>query len=387
MSFVASVVLQEGQIEGLELITEGLLPGIRGYSLPGSRSEGPNLLVPHDHPPGAGSVVQLCDLQNTPLAELAIEETRAAESGGSWLAGAVRKLRPAEHGPAREERFAIGDDLSRSVVAIFSGGVSPADVLRSMREADGGGLVLVAHGGKDPREAAAVVGDLKEVARYIPGAKARFIPAVSGFGEIGDVPRNVVVALGAERILDFRRPTRHGRQGAVLLFTGLSGSGKSTIAQALVDRLARVSQRKAVLLDGDHVRRELASELGFSPKDRTTNLLRQAWVAARVAEVGGIAVCAPIAPFESTRRRMRERVEPQSAFVLIHVSTPLAVAEARDRKGLYARARAGLIPDFTGIDSPYEVPADADIDIDTATLTVEESVDRIIDVLVERAVI
>lgn len=387
MSKVASVTLQEGQVEGLELIVEGLLPGIPGYSLPGGPRSRPNLLVPATALGPAGSEVHLCDSQSTPLASLLIRETREAGPGAVWVAGDVRKLRPAEHGPAREERFVIGDDLSRSTVAMFSEAARPADVLRSANEADGDALVLVAHGGRSRQQSAALVADLEAAARYIPGAGVRYVPAVSGFEEFCDVPRDVVVALGAERILDFRRPAQGGGPGAVLLFTGLSGSGKSTVAQALVERLARVSQRRAVLLDGDDVRRELAGELGFSAEDRTTNLLRQAWVGARVAEAGGIAVCAPIAPFESTRKLMRQRVEPQSTFVLIHVATPLAVAEARDRKGLYARARAGLIPDFTGIDSPYEIPTDADVEIDTSETSVSQCVEKILEHLIRRKVV
>ncbi len=163
------------------------------------------------------------------------------------------------------------------------------------------------------------------------------------------------------------------RHGAVVLFTGLSGSGKSTIARALADGLED-DGRQATLLDGDEVRQHLSSELGFDMSSRERNIERIGWVASLVAAHGGIAVAAPIAPFASSRARVRAMVEPHGTFVLVWVSTPLEVCETRDRKGLYARARAGDIADFTGISSPYETPLDADLEIDTSTMDVTEAV-------------
>ena len=169
---------------------------------------------------------------------------------------------------------------------------------------------------------------------------------------------------------------RSGRsaRGAVVFFTGLSGSGKSTIARALADELRDGGDRLVTLLDGDEVRQLLSSDLGFDAASRAANIERIAYVASLVAASGGIAVAAPIAPFADGRRRARARVVPESAFVLVHVSTPLAVCEERDRKGLYRRARAGEIPDFTGISSPYEAPDDADVTIDTTFISVSEAV-------------
>src|SRR5699024_7668173 len=192
----------------------------------------------------------------------------------------------------------------------------------------------------------------------LPSARVYFVPFADLGGAEKDASAAILAGLGASSVLDCRRPTSAADGGAVLRFTGLSGSGKSTIARALTDYLSANSSRVPVLLDGDHVRHELASELGFSAEDRHTNLLRQAWVGARVAEAGGIAICAPIAPFAASRSEMRAKVEPASRFFIVYVSTPLEIAEARDRKGLYKRARAGLISDFTGIDSVYEVPDD-----------------------------
>jgi sulfate adenylyltransferase len=163
--------------------------------------------------------------------------------------------------------------------------------------------------------------------------------------------------------------------GAVVLFTGLSGSGKSTIARALAEQLADGGGRRVTLLDGDEVRQHLSSELGFDAASRERNVERIGWVAALVAGHGGIAIAAPIAPFASSRAKVRAMAEAEGgAFLMVYVSTPLGVCEARDRKGLYERARAGEIPDFTGISSPYEAPADADLVIDTTSIGVDEAV-------------
>lgn len=177
------------------------------------------------------------------------------------------------------------------------------------------------------------------------------------------------------------RPPRD-RRGIVLFFTGLSGSGKSTVARAVVDRLLEDGRRKVTLLDGDLVRRNLSAGLGFSRADRDRNIERIGYVAAEIARHGGIAVCAPIAPFAATRRRVRTMAEEYGDFVLVHVATPLEECERRDRKGLYARARAGEIPDFTGISSPYEEPDDASVVIDTSEMSIEQARDVVLDHLV-----
>jgi sulfate adenylyltransferase len=167
------------------------------------------------------------------------------------------------------------------------------------------------------------------------------------------------------------------RTGAVVLFTGLSGSGKSTLARALVDDLEDGGSRPVTLLDGDEVRQHLSAELGFDVASRERNVERIGWVAAQLARHGGIAVAAPIAPFASSRDRVRVMAEEHGMFLLVWVSTPLEVCEARDRKGLYARARAGEVRDFTGISSPYEEPGDADVIIDTTSMAVDDAVIRI----------
>jgi sulfate adenylyltransferase len=170
-------------------------------------------------------------------------------------------------------------------------------------------------------------------------------------------------------------------RGAVVFLTGLSGSGKSTIARALADELADEDPRRVTLLDGDEVRHHLSRGLGFDAESRAANIDRIAWVASLIAAHGGIAVAAPIAPFGDGRRAARRMAEEHGAFLLVYVSTPLEVCEARDRKGLYARARAGEIEEFTGISSPYEVPEDADLIVDTTSLDVADAVGQVRDAL------
>jgi sulfate adenylyltransferase len=173
--------------------------------------------------------------------------------------------------------------------------------------------------------------------------------------------------------------------GVTVLLSGLSGSGKSTIARALVARLA--ATRTVTLLDGDVVRTHLSRGLGFSREDRDLNVRRIGWVAAEVTKHGGVAVCAPIAPYDETRRWVRATVEAAGgpgSFVLVWVSTPLAVCESRDVKGLYARARAGELTGFTGIDDPYEPPSDAELVIDTADVGLDDAVEQVLRVLSSR---
>ena len=168
------------------------------------------------------------------------------------------------------------------------------------------------------------------------------------------------------------------KRGFVIFLTGLSGAGKSTIAHVVTEHLLELGTRPVTLLDGDHVRRMLSSELGFSREHRDLHIQRLGFVAAEIAKSGGVAICAPIAPYAETRRAVRAEVESRLAgFIEVFVSTPLGTCEARDRKGLYARARAGLIPDFTGVSDPYEVPENPDLDLDTTRMTPEEAAQRI----------
>jgi len=177
------------------------------------------------------------------------------------------------------------------------------------------------------------------------------------------------------------RPPRRER-GLVVFFTGLSGSGKSTIARGLAEVLAERGDRTVSLLDGDHVRQLLSAGLTFSRADRDLNIARIGFVAAEIARHGGIAICAPIAPYAQARAVARNMVTEVGDFLLVYVSTPVEVCEARDRKGLYAKARAGLIKGFTGVSDPYEEPRDADLVIDTSTMTRAEAVSAVLKLLV-----
>ena len=177
-----------------------------------------------------------------------------------------------------------------------------------------------------------------------------------------------------EVVHELRRsyPPRH-KQGVTIFFTGLSGSGKSTIANALITKFLETGGRPVTLLDGDLVRKHLSSELGFSKEHRDINIRRIGYVASEITKNGGIAICAPIAPYEATRQAVRQMVEPFGGFILVHVATSLEVCEQRDRKGLYAKARAGIVKEFTGISDPYEAPPKAEVVIDTEKLSPEEA--------------
>lgn len=181
-----------------------------------------------------------------------------------------------------------------------------------------------------------------------------------------------------EVVRELRRsyPPRH-KQGFTIFFTGLSGSGKSTIANVLLTKFLEMGGRPVTILDGDIVRKHLSSELGFSKEHRDINIRRIGFVASEITKNGGIAICAPIAPYDAVRKQVRAMVEPSGGFVLVHVATPLDVCEQRDRKGLYAKARAGIVKEFTGISDPYEAPVDAEVVIDTSELSAEEAAQEI----------
>jgi sulfate adenylyltransferase len=174
------------------------------------------------------------------------------------------------------------------------------------------------------------------------------------------------------------RRERRAHRGVTLFFTGLSGSGKSTIANLVRVKLLERTGRPVTLLDGDLVRQHLSSELGFSREHRDLNIRRIAFVAAEITRHGGLAICAPIAPYDSVRQEARRAIEAVGGFVLVFVDTPIEICEARDRKGLYAKARAGLIGEFTGISDPYESPADADLVIHTAEESADDAAERIV---------
>ncbi len=226
---------------------------------------------------------------------------------------------------------------------------------------------------------------VEDMDRYVPDDE---VPAGSRVLSISGTELRRRLAEGQEipkwftypevtRELRKTHPPRH-QQGFTVFFTGLSGAGKSTIANALQVKLLEMGGRPLTLLDGDIVRKNLSSELGFSKEHRDLNIRRIGFVASEITKNGGIAVCAPIAPYDKVRKEVRELVGGAGGFLLVFAATPLEACEERDRKGLYAKARAGIIKQFTGISDPYEEPQDADVVIDTTELTPEEAAQQII---------
>ena len=199
---------------------------------------------------------------------------------------------------------------------------------------------------------------------------ARRVPAWFTFPEVVDAIQRAY-------------PPRH-RQGFTIFCTGLSGAGKSTIAKVLHARFMEMRSRPVTLLDGDIVRTNLSSELGFSKEHRDINVRRIGFVAGEITKNCGIAICAPIAPYAATRRQIRELIENYGGFIEVHVGTALELCEQRDRKGLYAKARAGLVKGVTGIDDPYEAPETPEVFIDTYDMTPDESAQEVL-LYLERA--
>jgi len=192
----------------------------------------------------------------------------------------------------------------------------------------------------------------------------------------GDIPEWFTYP---EVVTELRKTSRpRNAQGFTVFFTGLSGSGKSTVANALMVRLLEQGGRPVTLLDGDLVRKNLSKGLGFSKEDRDINVERIGYVASEITKSGGIAICAPIAPYAIPRAKNRKAISAGGGYALVHISTPIEVCEARDRKGLYAKARAGIIPEFTGVSDPYEEPLDAELIIDTTNIAPAEAVSRVL---------
>jgi len=176
-------------------------------------------------------------------------------------------------------------------------------------------------------------------------------------------------------------------RGFTVVMTGLAGAGKSTIAQVRFSKFLEKGDRPVTLLDGDIVRHNLSSNLTFSKEDRDINVRRIGFVASEISKNRGIAICAPIAPYEVTRREIRQIIEQYGGFFEVHVATPIDTCEKRDRKGMYAKARAGLIKGFTGVDDPYEVPPNPEVLVDTTDLTPDEAAQQILVALGQRGYI
>jgi sulfate adenylyltransferase len=316
-------------------------------SLPADTRVIPVPLAPRRRPAGPAASGGLPG--GAQLRELAIRARIAAAYGATYLmadAGPLAGLSPAAGG---------GYELPGAPILVLPSGDWAYDPRTEVWRP----LALIEAGTEQEDLSADQLGDLLDAGADVPEWVAP--PAVA-------------------RELRRARPPRSER-GLVLFLTGLSGSGKSTIARDLRDVLSERGDRRVSLLDGDLVRSLLSAGLTFSRADRDLNITRIGFVAAEIARHGGIAICAPIAPFAGARARVREMVSEVGDFLLIWVATPVEVCEARDRKGLYAKARAGLIGQFTGVSDPYEEPADADLVIDTSLLTEQEAVAAILRLL------
>lgn len=375
------------ELADLELLTVGALAPLTGFNEPGSPI---TLDLPEEL---VGQEIELVDPEGLPLARLHPD-------------GSVDALTPAQHGPFRRlhltpararEQYAgatfvpVVDALTdveldqlralpTSVVLLALTGpgtpeLSPVALLRASLAAaaqvPGAGVVavpLAAHGDTQVDH---------ELGSRVTAAYAGPDPVLA-LGDVdGDYPDDIAA------IVDADQPGPE-RRGLVLFFTGLSGSGKSTVAQAVIDSLLESGERTVTSLDGDVVRRNLSAGLTFSRADRETNIRRIGWVAAEISRHGGVAVCSPIAPFDATRQDVRAMTDAAGgAFFLVHVATPLEECELRDRKGLYAKARRGEIPEFTGISSPYEEPADADLRMDTTGRSIDDCRDEVLSALTE----
>jgi sulfate adenylyltransferase len=313
-------------LDDLELIVSGALDGPLDLALPDDVAAAAG---------DAGSVV-VVDPEGLPLAEVA------------WPSGEVTPLARPAYGPFRRLHLTPAEAREQhpeGFTAVLVGGVADRPALLRAALAEHTAVVAIPIGTDDPR---------------LPSVLTAY-----GDPDVAEPPAPV-------------EPDPATR-GLVVFFTGLSGSGKSTLARALLDLVLEQGERTVTSLDGDVVRRNLSAGLTFSKEDRETNIRRIGWVAAEISRHGGLAVCSPIAPFDATRQDVRGYVaDAGGAFFLVHVATPLEECERRDRKGMYAKARAGEIPEFTGISSPYEEPRDADVVVDTTGRSIEDALEDVL---------
>jgi sulfate adenylyltransferase len=427
LDLLPSVHVEGAALDLVELSIAGLLGG-QGF--PG-RSELADALLPVALPVPEASVdrvrdaarVVLEDAEGVQVAVVDVTELWQAADGSWYAAGPVTGHKPLTHGAFRRLRLtpeqlrASLGDRPRLVVATDSplgldvtarlsdkSAGAPVVVLALVGAGrrpypDAVGLVQALRAGLADLPAGSVVVPVPLPRLDDPAADARLVDAVArayggsdvvveAAGDPAALDRLLGSATAGDRfgpavlgVLRAHRPPP-SRRGVVLLLSGLSGSGKSTVAKGVEGALVESGARTVTFLDGDVVRRHLSKGLGFSKADRDLNVRRIGFVAAEVARHGGVAICAPIAPYAATRAAVRDMVTAAGGtFLLVHVATPIEVCEARDRKGLYALARAGKIPEFTGVSDPYEEPEDADLRLDTSVQDVGTAVDAVLDLL------
>ncbi len=346
------------------------------------------------------TTVLLCDEENTPLSELSLD--------------GVKHLRPLATGVglawSQELRLPVASVAQHAgptlaLLAHLPPSSAELDALVACaKEVGAKSLLLCALVSRTPAEDGevqpsgllrALTSAAEQLKRSLPTCQITLLALPWPKGELN--PENLARAYGATEITTGaerysadapngypassaaeieRARNTEWKKGAVVFFTGLSGSGKSTVAAALAELLRDEGARGITLLDGDAMRRSISAGLGFDRASRNTNVQRLGVAAAEVARAGGIGIAAPIAPFAEGRALAREAAAGLP-FLLVHINTPLEVCEERDRKGLYAKARAGEISDFTGISSPYEAPLDADLTIDASTVSANDAAELV----------
>ncbi|MGW4425423.1 adenylyl-sulfate kinase [Streptosporangium sp. NPDC004631] len=344
--------------------------------------------LPDDHPAVPGDRITLRDPEGAALAVLTVTGRQ-----DGLVSGPVEALDAPEHGPfarLRRTPAEVRKELAgRETLAVtMRGPLDNVEEVWAVAEELGATILLLplAFGEEGP---AVVRAALRAHDRLPEDTLVAVVPLAPRQDPSIDLElrEHVADAYGATEHLAGPEPvTLPGpphRRGLVVFLTGLSGSGKSTVARGLRDALLERGSRTVTYLDGDVVRQLLSAGLTFSKEDRDLNIRRIGFVAAEAARHGGLAICAPIAPYAATREEVRAMVEAVGAdFLLVHVATPLRECERRDRKGLYAKARAGIIPEFTGISDPYEEPDDADLVVDTTSISVEQAVGQVLDPLI-----
>lgn len=439
-----AITLSARQVRTVELLLQRALAPLDGFM---DRATAIAVTQTHRLPDGtpwhvpiellleAAPEVERCELRNAegrPVAVLTVRE-RIELTDGVRLAGSVRASRAtlptlrssvdtfvADHGVDELIAYGYADCLHRFDLRYLE----PA-----LREGRRVGVVLLRLADQEdhPSLRAHVTREADRVAVAQLGTAPSMVvdlPRLSGPATaIRELMSRVAANLGATRLIDARRDVAPAHasvvaalqrgdeaalrsltwppvaallrraypppieQGFTVLLTGLSGAGKSTIARQLAEELMTRTVRPVTLLDGDLVRLHLSRGLGFDRADRETNLMRIAFVAREITRHGGIVICAPIAPYERTRQRIRSWIEDVGHYIEVHVATPLEVCEERDTKGLYAKARAGTLKGFTGIDDPYEYAASAEVRFDTNTLDVAQAVGLICHALEQRNLI